>query len=103
METGLGPFNIATRPVIRNLKKIPFIGSIFNPTSDAAKLSAMSQEEKNKRIEEYAPSIMQESVKNFYADGGIAGLSGGDKSGPPPESGPASQGLRSLYKNGRKL
>jgi hypothetical protein len=38
-----------------------------------------------------------------FAGGGIAGLSGGDKSGPPPESGPASQGLRSLYKNGRKL
>ena len=31
------------------------------------------------------------------------GLSGGDKSGPPPESGPASQGLRSLIKNGNKL
>ena len=31
------------------------------------------------------------------------GLSGGDTSGRPPESGPMSQGLRSLYKNGRKL
>jgi hypothetical protein len=31
------------------------------------------------------------------------GLSGGDTSGPPPESGPMSQGLRSLIKNGRKL
>ena len=38
-----------------------------------------------------------------FAGGGIAGLSGGDKSGRPPESGPASQGLRSLIKNGRKL
>ena len=38
-----------------------------------------------------------------FAGGGLAGLSGGDKSGPPPESGPASQGLRSLIKNGRKL
>ena len=37
------------------------------------------------------------------ASGGRAGLSGGDTSGPPPESGPMSQGLRSLYKNGRKL
>ena len=37
------------------------------------------------------------------AGGGLAGLSGGDKSGPPPASGPASQGLRSLIKNGRKL
>jgi copper chaperone CopZ len=31
------------------------------------------------------------------------GLSGGDTSGPPPEKGPMSQGLLSLYKNGRKL
>ena len=30
------------------------------------------------------------------ARGGIAGLSGGDKSGPPPESGPNPQGLLSL-------
>ena len=37
------------------------------------------------------------------ASGGRAGLSGGDTSGRPPESGPMSQGLRSLYKNGRKL
>ena len=37
------------------------------------------------------------------ASGGRAGLSGGDTSGRPPESGPMSQGLRSLYNNGRKL
>jgi len=37
------------------------------------------------------------------AIGGRAGLSGGDTSGPPPEKGPMSQGLLSLYKNGRKL
>jgi hypothetical protein len=41
-------------------------------------------------------------VSNLAA-GGRAGLSGGDTSGPPPESGPLSQGLRSLIKNGRKL
>ena len=35
------------------------------------------------------------------ADGGIAGLSGGDKSGPPPERGPNSQGLLSLMKRAR--
>ena len=33
-----------------------------------------------------------------YAGGGMVG----DKSGPPPESGPMSQGLRSLYNNVRK-
>jgi len=38
-----------------------------------------------------------------YAGGGIVGLSGSDKSGPAPTGGPMSQGLRSLYNNGRKL
>ena len=39
-----------------------------------------------------------------FAGGGIAGLSGGDPSGAMLESmNPDSQGLRSLYKNGRKL
>ena len=33
---------------------------------------------------------------NPMAGGGIAGLSGGDKSGPAPESGPQSQGLQGL-------
>jgi len=37
------------------------------------------------------------------ANGGIAGLSGGDKSGPPPERGPDSEGLRSLMKRGINL
>ena len=37
------------------------------------------------------------------ASGGIAGLSGGDKSGPPPEKGPMSQGLPGLLKRVKKL
>jgi hypothetical protein len=46
------------------------------------------------------PSFRGASEK--FAGGGIAKMAG-DRSGPPPESGPMSQGLRSLYKNGRKL
>ena len=37
------------------------------------------------------------------ARGGIAGLSGGDKSGPPPERGPNPQGLLSLKNRVRNL
>jgi hypothetical protein len=37
-----------------------------------------------------------------YAGGGIAGLSGGIDEGPPPESGPMSQGLQGLLKRGIK-
>jgi len=117
METGLGPINKATQPVVRNLRKIPFVGSIFDPTSDQAKLSAMSQEEKDQRAldmnivkQNYHPVMGQTMTGDqlapyydkFFAGGGIAGLSGGDKSGRPPESGPASQGLRSLFNNGKK-
>jgi hypothetical protein len=45
------------------------------------------------------PEVQEYYRGNRFAKGG---LSGGDTSGPPPESGPMSQGLRSLYKNGRK-
>ena len=37
-------------------------------------------------------------VKKLFAEGG---LSGGDKSGPPPERGPNPQGLLSLMKRAR--
>jgi len=46
---------------------------------------------------------MRESMSRYFADGGIAGLSGGDKSGPPPERGPLPQGLPSLMKRGMKI
>ena len=118
METGLGPINKATRPVVRNLRKIPFIGSIYDPTSDAAKLSAMSEEEKNQRaldmniVKQNVHPVMGQTMteeqiapyyEKFFAGGGIAGLSGGVKSGPPPESGPMSQGLQGLMKRGMKI
>ena len=46
---------------------------------------------------------MRESMSRYFADGGIAGLSGGDKSGPPPERGPLPQGLPGLLKRGMKI
>tara|TARA_R100000654_G_C2639397_1_gene121431 strand:- start:7 stop:756 length:750 start_codon:yes stop_codon:yes gene_type:complete len=51
----------------------------------------------------------QEAMQNLmggaanFAGGGIAGLSGGVKSGPPPESGPMSEGLQGLMKRGMKI
>ena len=38
----------------------------------------------------------------FYTGAKYGGLIG-DKSGPAPTRGPMSQGLRSLYNNGKKL
>ena len=45
------------------------------------------------RYEGFSPRF---NTYNPMAGGGIAGLSGGDKSGPAPESGPQSQGLQGL-------
>jgi|5B_taG_2_1085324.scaffolds.fasta_scaffold08317_2 hypothetical protein len=46
---------------------------------------------------------MRESMSRYFADGGIAGLSGGVKSGPPPESGPNPQGLQGLLNRVKKI
>ena len=62
---------------------------------------AKEKEQRSKEIGILQPSTGLDYLQ--FAGGGIAGLSGGDKSGRPPESGPASQGLRSLIINGRKL
>jgi 6-pyruvoyl-tetrahydropterin synthase len=57
------------------------------------------REDRDKAVN-YMPEVQEYYRSNRFARGG---LSGGDTSGRPPESGPMSQGLRSLYKNGRKL
>ena len=44
-----------------------------------------------------------EGFSENFSKGGIAGLSGGDKSGPPPERGPNSEGLSSLLKRGTNI
>ena len=103
-----------TRPYVRAAQKIPFIGSIFEPTSDAAKLSAMSQEEKDQRAldmniikQNYHPVMgttmtgeqMQPYYDKFFSKGGIASLT----KTIPPESGPTPHGLPSLMKRGIKI
>ena len=57
------------------------------------------REAANKKVNEL---MLENQMSNLafgaanFADGGIAGLSGGDKSGPPPKSGPNPQGLQGL-------
>jgi len=46
------------------------------------------------------PMNIDLTMPNAFA---LGGLSGGDKSGPPPERGPNSQGLPSLMKRGMKI
>jgi len=50
----------------------------------------------------YGPEQVYGARGAFFSKGGIAGLSGGDTSGPPPERGPNPQGLPSLLKRGIK-
>ena len=66
-------------------------------------LSDTTYKEDREKAINYMPAIQEYYRSNQFAGGGRAGLSGGDTSGRPPESGPMSQGLRSLYNNGRKL
>ena len=65
---------------------------------------AMEDQEKIRQLKLQDPNVRSymgnRPITYGFAKGG---LSGGDTSGRPPESGPMSQGLRSLYKNGRKL
>jgi hypothetical protein len=103
-----------TRPYVRAAQKIPFIGDFFKPTSDAAKLSAMSQEEKNQRAldmnivkQNYHPVMgttmrpdqMEEYYENYFSKGGIASLT----KTIPPESGPTPHGLPYVYNNVKKI
>jgi hypothetical protein len=66
-------------------------------------LSDTTYKEDREKAINYMPAVQEYYRSNQFAGGGRAGLSGGDTSGRPPESGPMSQGLRSLYNNGRKL
>jgi hypothetical protein len=103
-----------TRPYVRAAQKIPFIGDFFKPTSDAAKLSAMSQEQKDQRAldmniikQNYHPVMgttmrpnqMEEYYENYFSKGGIASLT----KTIPPESGPTPHGLPYVYNNVKKI
>ena len=72
-----------------------------------------TEEAKQKVLETYDERLKERGIGPYakpfdfsygeFSNGGIAGLSGGDKSGPPPERGPDSEGLRSLMKRGINL
>ena len=91
------------------------------PAYDKAQLDLPTEDEVNKISEilnvkltpqETSDLINQEKFRQLFETpgftgsqqnfnkGGIAGLSGGDKSGPPPERGPNSEGLSGLLKRG---
>jgi len=73
METGLGPISNITRPYVRAAAKYL---DFMKPTSDAAKLSAMNQDDRIKRVEKDKLSIIEDAQAPYYpkADGGIITL-----------------------------
>jgi len=81
-----------------------FIGTLSEalgyerPSSEQAK--EMINQEKFRQLFE-TPGFT--GTQERFNKGGIAGLSGGDKSGPPPERGPNSEGLSSLLKRGTNI
>ena len=95
-----------TRPIVRGLRKLPgFLGDIWDPTSEQAKLSAMSDKEREQRAKDlniqeqyYHPVTgstmtaeqMEPYYERFYAGGGIANVR--RPNAIPPVSGPMPQG-----------
>ena len=60
------------------------------------------KEDRDKAVN-YMPEVQEYYRGNQFAGGGIAGLSGGDPEGAMTKSmNPDSQGLRSLFNNGKK-
>ena len=66
--------NSITKVIPNTLRKLPFVGSIFEPTSERAKLFDSSKEEKEKRLNKMEPSIKRQIEQNYYSEGGITGL-----------------------------
>ena len=61
-------------------------------------MKGMTEQEKSDYLAD-----QYEDLGGVYGQGAADGGLIGDKSGPAPTGGPMSQGLRSLYNNGKKL
>ena len=119
LQKGTGQQKVRSKPKFEKAERdldvalLPF--TTINPQIEAGRF--LDPDAYTRRMEKDA-SLMaadQAAMKQRAIDRGMdtpenfgygfarGGLSGGDTSGPPPEKGPMSQGLLSLYKNGRKL
>jgi len=107
---------ITSNPTLQKILKVGKYGRMFTPIGAGITAAGLGIDAYKKARDEYQKlQGMTESEKSDYladqyedlggvygegaADGGLIG----DKSGPAPTGGPMSQGLRSLYNNGRKL
>ena len=117
-ERAIPKYNIAFDNMMETIQ--PFMrvnpqlesGQMFSPELLDENLRK-TEEAKQKVLETYDERLKERQIGPYakpfdfsygeFSNGGIAGLSGGDKSGPPPERGPDSEGLRSLMKRGINL
>ena len=107
---------ITSNPTLQKILKVGKYGRMFTPVGAGITAAGLGIDAYKKARDEYQKlQGMTESEKSDYladqyedlggvygegaADGGLIG----DKSGPAPTGGPMSQGLRSLYNNGKKL
>jgi hypothetical protein len=104
-------FEKAMQPFMRVNPQLE-AGQMFSPELLDENLRK-TEEAKQKVLKTYDERLKEREIGPYakpfdfsygeFSNGGIAGLSGGDKSGPPPERGPDSEGLRSLMKRGINL
>ena len=107
IATGAAVSSLAAKPVRTLLGKTL---NVLAPPTFALDLydrsKAMSDTAKNITAME-AGMEQDKAIEDFaakdYRGFSMGGLSGGDKSGPPPERGPNPQGLLSLMKRGMKI
>ena len=94
---------LLTKDVLKQIYSIDNAANVFGPEQVYGTTGTVGTpvnfdmsnltEPTSSRYENFSPRF---NTYNPMAGGGIAGLSGGDKSGPAPESGPQSQGLQGL-------
>jgi len=73
----------------------------FGNVMDTIFPKAGYREDREKAIN-YMPAVQEYYRGNQFAGGGIAKMAG-DRSGPPPQSGPNSQGLQGLFNRVKKI
>ena len=78
-------------------------GNFMDATFPSGFFSGTTFKEDREKAVNYMPEVQEYYRGNQFAGGGIAGLSGGDRSGPAPQSGPTPQGLQGLFNRAKKI
>jgi hypothetical protein len=107
---------ITSNPTLQKILKVGKYGRMFTPVGAGITAAGLGIDAYKKARNEYQKlqgmtkkekldylADQYEDLGGVYGEGAADGGLIGDKSGPAPTGGPMSQGLRSLYNNGKKL